>query len=850
MDRNIELLAPAGDWEAFIAAVENGADAVYLGGKLLNARQYAGNFDDDQLKEALSYAHIRDTKIYLAMNTIISDNEMAEGVKFAEKAYLMGIDGIIVQDIGFAALLRKILPDLPVHASTQMTIYNLDGVKALEKAGFKRVILARELSIEEIKYITERSNAEIEIFVHGALCISYSGQCLMSSMIGGRSGNRGKCAQPCRLVYELVDKGLDSKQTKKDLRFKQKGYILSPKDLCLVKDLKKAAESGVKALKIEGRMKSPEYVATVVRIYRKYLDKVIKALHDDGNKEIDIDEKDLKDLAQVFNRGGFSKGYFFGKTGRDMMSYEKPKNWGVFLGKVISFNSSSGKVKIKLEEDLSIGDGIEIWSNEEDSPGNIVTEIVLNGKNMSTAAKGSIVDIGTFKGRIFKGNAVYKTSDKTLNSAARESFREGNKKKIGINGTIHVENEKPVVFTVEDDRGNRISIDSGYIPEVAVTKPITNERLIQQLNKTGSTPYRFDKLNIILGDNLSVPISKINEIRRKALDKLSEKRAKPYSRALPEDAVTRGKDLEYFLEKSTGKAETADSNLKKPKLSVLFRNVVENIDYSGLNADRLYLPFKWFTNKDADKVIKQCRTERIEVFAWIPAVTRGNFERFLKKMAEVAIDKGVDGILAGNIGTIEYFSKYRGLTIAGDFSLNVFNSFSVNEIKRLGLSAITLSVELTLKQIEKLKNISGISKEVIVYGRIPLMTSEYCPVGSLLGKFGAGSKCSGGCESGIYSLKDRKGKRFPVLCDKMDCRSIIFNSDTHFLADSMDAIIDSGVDIVRLDFIDEDPSEISETISLYREAIERGESALGEHAGHIDRIKSRGFTKGHYFRGV
>jgi len=850
MDRNIELLAPAGNWDAFLAAVENGADAVYLGGRLLNARQYAENFDDGQLKEALTYAHIRDTKIYLAMNTLISDGEIAEAVKFAEKAYLMGIDGIIVQDIGFAALLRKALPDLDIHASTQMTIYNLDGVKVLEKIGFKRVVLARELSVDEIKYIADNSNVEIEIFVHGALCISYSGQCLMSSMIGGRSGNRGKCAQPCRLSYELAAENLDSNEKAKDLRHIQKGYILSPKDLCLVNDLKKVAESGAKALKIEGRMKSPEYVATVVRIYRKYLDEALKDQNDDGRRETDVDEKDLKDLAQVFNRGGFSKGYFFGKTGRDMMSYEKPKNWGVFLGKIISYDRMNGRARIKLEEELSIGDGIEIWNNEEDSPGNIVTEIIHNGKNVSVAAKGSIVDVGSLKGKIFKGNAVYKTSDKMLNTAARDSFREGNKKKVGIKGAIHVENGKPVVFTVEDMRGNRISIDSGYIPEAAVTKPITAERLIQQLNKTGSTPYRFEEINVKLDDNLSVPVSKVNEIRREALDKLSKRRAKPYSRIPLENSEIKALEMEYFPENRIWEIERTDNILKKPKLSVLFRNTVGNTDYSDLNVDRLYLPFKWFICKDADKTLKQCQEKRIEVFAWVPSVTRGNYDRFLKERAETVIEKGVDGILVGNIGTIEYFLNFPELMIAGDFPLNVFNSFSINEMKRLGLSGITLSVELTLRQIENFRNISGIYTEAIVYGRIPLMTSEYCPVGSIVGKFDTTSKCTGACEKGMYFLKDRMGKKFPVLCDRIDCRSTIFNSDTHFLADNVDRITDSGVDIVRLDFTDEKPSEIYETINMYREIIERGTGALSKSAEFVDRIKSRGFTKGHYFRGV
>ena len=469
---------------------------------------------------------------------------------------------------------------------------------------------------------------------------------------------------------------------------------------------------------------------------------------------------------------------------------------------------------------------------------------------MNTAVKGSIVDVGSFRGRIFKGSAVYKTSDRMLNTAAKESFREGNVKKTGITGTIHIEDKKPVVLIVEDDRGNRISIDGGYIPEKAVSKAITTERIMQQLSKTGSTPYRFDNLYVILDDDLSVPISKINEIRREALDRLSEKRAEPYSRVLLNGSSIKYKDLEYFLENNKGEGETTAKTSAKPKLSVLFHNTAENVDYSDLNVDRLYLPFRWFINKDADRILKQCRTKGIEAFAWIPAVTRGNYDRLLKEMAETVISKGVDGILAANIGTVEYFSKFPGLMIAGDFPLNVYNSFSIHEMKKLGLNSITLSLELTLKQIENFRSISGILKEAVVYGRIPLMTSEYCPVGSLAGNFNTDSKCTGACEKGVYSLKDRKGKWFPVFCDRIDCRSTIFNSDIHFLADNMDRILNSGVDIVRLIFTDEKPPEISETINLHREIIDRGSGALDEYVQLIGRIKSRGFTKGHYFRGV
>lgn len=305
-----ELLSPVGDFECLKAAVQNGADAVYFGASQFSARASAKNFDLEELKNAIEYAKLRNVKTNLTLNTLIKNDEFEDAVFLASKAYEFGIDAIIVQDLGLAKFLINNFPDLHIHASTQMTVHNLEGVKLLEKLGFKRVVLARELSSLEIKQICENSDIEIEAFVHGALCMSYSGRCLFSSMIGGRSGNRGKCAQPCRLPYELVC----------DNNVLDKGYLLSPRDLCSLEFLPELVNSGVKCYKIEGRMKTPEYVATVTRIYRKYLDKII------NNEPYIIDNKDKKDLMQVFNRGNFSSGHFFSSENKDLVYSEKSNN--------------------------------------------------------------------------------------------------------------------------------------------------------------------------------------------------------------------------------------------------------------------------------------------------------------------------------------------------------------------------------------------------------------------------------------------------------------------------------------------------------------------------------------------
>ena len=839
MKRKIELLAPAGSWEAFVAAVENGTDAVYLGGRLFNARQFASNFDGEQLKKALDYAHVRGVNIYLALNTLVLDDEIKDAMAFAEEAYLAGIDGVIVQDLGLAGLLRQSLPDLGLHASTQMTVYNLEGVRTLEKLGFSRVVPARELSLEEIRHIAENTSLEIEVFVHGALCVSYSGQCLMSSIIGGRSGNRGKCAQPCRLPYELVRESQDSRKRRETITA---GYLLSPKDLCSVNQLRQIKEAGVKALKIEGRMKSPEYVATVVRIYRKYLDSMPDDRNNPGKKGIDA--KDLRDLSQVFNRGGFSEGYLNGKTGRDMMCFEKPKNWGIYLGETMSYDRTSNSVRIKLEEDLALGDGVEVWNGENDSPGALVSEIRLNGKRVDTALKNSIVDIGSIKGRVAKGNKVYKTSDRMLNEIAKETYSGKNFKKIFINGKITLKSELPVTLRVSDEAGNEITSSGGYIPEKAVKRPLTVERVLEQLNKTGSTPFHFKDIDIELDEDISVPVSEINNIRRNALDELEQKRAVKYSRNISDDCLERTEKMLHFPGNSR-------NMIKDVKISVLFYSIKDSCDFRDLEADRIYIPFDALLNKKVPTLLSTCREKGCEVYVRFPSITRGNYDGLIKANIRLLEEFGIEGVLAGSLGLLEHLKSLQSLRIMGDYPLNVLNSFAMEELAELKLEGAVLSPELNLKQINRLGKKPGFMTEAIVYGRLPLMTSEYCPAGSTEGNFSSCSKCSMPCGKGNYRLKDRMGMEFPLLCDKIDCRSTIFNSNVLLTLESLDQIRDSGVDRVRIDITDEGFDETAEIVNMHREAVKNGYArAAGKYGSLIERIKSRGFTKGHYFRGV
>ncbi|NTV88775.1 MAG: U32 family peptidase [Clostridiales bacterium] len=868
MNRRIELLAPAGDMEAFRAAVENGADAVYLGGKLFNARQSAGNFEDEELGEAIRYAHVRGVNVYLTMNTLIDGSEMEQAVEYAGKAYYMGIDAIIVQDLGFAMLLRRSYPELPLHASTQMTIYNREGAKTLENLGFKRVVTARELSLGEIGEISASTGMEVEVFVHGALCISYSGQCLMSSIIGGRSGNRGRCAQPCRLPYSLIrpsDKeyglssGMRRKPTASAVSAGSGKYLLSPKDLCGLGQLEGLISAGVRSLKIEGRMKNPEYVAIVVRTYRKYLDRLETALDrnaqipDSGSGLDSVEPEDMKKLKQIFNRGGFTDAYLAGKKGGDMMSWDKPKNHGIYIGKVLSYNSGNGVAEIRLEDDLATGDGIEIWTGEDESPGCIVSEMKIKGQAVKGASAGETVFAGVVRGNVLRDCRVYKTSDKALNEEARETYAGKPLRRIALFGTAVLEKGKPFIFAAHDNEGNEARAEGVLKAETAVKTPMTKERIYEQLSKTGSTPFVFNSIDIKLDEGTVIPISEINEVRRLVTSRLEELRADRASKVQSDASAAALKADSTVASK---KPETAG----KGRLALYIHQMDDKIDYSKLPADRLYLPFKELLKEAGLKKAEECKAAGREVFAWLPSVTRGAYDMLLRENKAEGIFDKLDGVLAGNPGSIGLLDGRREphempgtghFKVMGDLSLNIFNEWSAREAVKIGFDGVTISPELTLAQtFEIAERCSNIELEAIVYGRLPIMTSEYCPQGCIDGGFSSINSCGGSCTKGAYRLKDRLGIEFPVIGDSLVCRSTILNSSCLFVPDILEKLHSKGVDIFRLYIFEEQEAEIIKIAELHREYLEHGKAAAARNSEFVSGLRLKGSTKGHYFRGV
>lgn len=500
--KKIELLAPAGNMECLKAAVMAGCDAVYLGGNHFGARAFSRNFSDEEIVEAIKYCHLYGVRLYITVNTLIYDDEVDDFLKYIEFIHKNNVDGIIIQDLGMFDLVRKTFPELEIHASTQMHIHNLDGVKMMEKLGMKRVVLARETSIDEIERIKKNTSVDLEIFIHGALCISYSGQCLMSSLIGGRSGNRGTCAGSCRLKYDIIDK-FGKKLNDFD-------YPLSTKDLNSIESIGRLIDIGVSSLKIEGRMKSKEYVYMVVSLYREAID----SYYNYGR--VFINDKKLRMLRKIFNRE-YTKGFLNNVLNDDIINGYRPNHMGVMIGKVINYNN--GMAMIKLNDRLVIGSGLRIIGKEKDV-GVSVNEFYINGKLVKEANKGDTISIKV-NDSVMVNDLVIITLDKEINEVIDREIKK-NSRKVKIMGCFEAKIGENVSFRISD--GINEVIEMGSICQRAKKVPLMESDIRDKLNKLGDTVYEYSELKISMDDNIFIPIKEINEIRRMVISLLDEKR--------------------------------------------------------------------------------------------------------------------------------------------------------------------------------------------------------------------------------------------------------------------------------------------------------------------------------------
>lgn len=776
-----ELLSPAGSFESLKAAVSNGCDAVYFGASGFNARNSAENIKEDKLKEAIDYCHGRGVKCYITFNTLYRKEEFKELMKTAEKIYSFGADAFIVSDMGFIGVLNRFF-DIPLHASTQMSAHSLEDVKYLESIGFDHINIARELSIESIKHITASTEAEIECFAHGALCVCYSGRCLMSSFFGGRSGNRGQCAQPCRLDYRL----------KKDNTEIAKGAMLSPKDLMTLPMLGQLMEAGVSTLKIEGRMRTPEYTAITTQAYRRAIDAII------SGEKIESAEKDL---LQIFNRGGsFTSGYLADAKGTDMITLESSKSTGRKIGEVLSYNKATGLCTILLEEELFPGDGIEIYKK------NVGTGI---NKNYSFG----IIKV-KLSGDIDKGDQVYKSYDKSLGDRATKTYEKDNAR-LKLKGRITAKTGAPLKLTVY--RGNvSVSMEGATVME-AEKAALTPDELAGRMKKTGDTSFILDIEGIDADNNIFIPIKEINSLRRAVLEAFNEKYISSFEREIPK----------Y-------KWDTPMIKPDKKKLTVL---VSDKAQFMAAVKAKPYLIYVEGTadNSTEKQFYIDNKGTSLLYFA-LPHINTDSIDELISVLEESAID----GYLVRTLGQL-YILAETAKGISLDYTLNTFNPSSVQALNEYDIK--TLSPELS---IEDLKHF-GAGCECIIHGRMPLMITEQCPIGNFAAGEKSGKYCNLRNHGDNYVLVDRKNLAMPLKCDCSSCIAVIYNFATTYTLNKAGDMARLNTEYLRLQFTDENPDAVYHLTAGYINKVIKN---IQDDKQIMDMYVPEDITNGHFYRGA
>lgn len=773
-----EILSPAGSEKCAAAAVNSGCDAIYIGGRAFNARRFADSPSDEQLREIIRQAHLRGVKVHITLNTLYKDNELNDVLSFASKMYSYGADAFIIQDLGFFSLVKAYFPLISAHASTQLTIHSPAQAQFFISLGFDRIVLGRELSLKEVREIVKSTDAETEVFVHGALCVSYSGRCLMSSMLGGRSGNRGSCAQPCRKSYRLVSESGTAAE----------GCLLSPKDNCMIEHTGELLGSGVTSWKIEGRMKSPEYVALVTAMYRKYADNPSA-----------VAPYDKKRLTQIFNRGGeLGTGCWFSHSGKSLIS-DSPKNTGICIGTVSRTGGKS--CTIHLTDSVCRGDGIEIWTKGKHT-GTSISEDARAGEYITVRTDAPTA----------KGDLVYKTYDKALSDSLKNccsTYTRRSKVKAGLTARAGA----PLVLRLTHESGVSIECE-GPVPEAALNSPIHFDDLTGQLSKTGNTPFEIEFEDGSCED-LYVPLSALKQFKRNACDKLE--------RAVEEHFSRERVHTEYTPSSTASAANTRlavqlyDSTLADTVLEF------DNID--------IYCELDSYSIKNAERLIKKAHSMGSRLFFALPAAEKSDTREQNAAYIDRLEGTELDGYLMRNLYKINTKKE-----LIGDFTLNTFNSAALALLKHY-FGRVALSPELNLKE---LKPLCGIGTEVVAYGRLPLMTTQHCPVGVHMAHKHGGKYCGMKDTHAKCMLIDEKNAAFPIITQCTGCTALIFNSSPIYTADKFGDILKLENESIRLTFTTESSDEIRSMIKLYISAL----------AGEKITARPENITRGHFYRGV
>ena len=760
-----ELLSPCGNFDCVKAAVNAGADAVYLGGQLFNARAFASNFDNAELEKVCDLCHRFGVKVYVTVNTLYKDEEFELLLPFIDSLYTMGADGLIMQDPGAIRLTRQHWPDLPVHASTQLTANCLEDVLEMEALGLRTVVLSRELSLDEIRHIAANTAMRVETFIHGALCVSYSGQCLMSSVLGNRSGNRGKCAQNCRLPYRLAQSG-------KELA---SGHLLSTKDICTLPLLPELLDAGVVSLKIEGRMKTPEYVAGVTGIYRKYLD-----LYYSG-KPYRVDPEDMRILRQLFNRGNFSEGYLRTHSGFSMMCPTHPKAWGVKAGKVLSYDGKKRQAAVRFDRDMVPGDGIEIRTGGDDGTGCYVEKPCGAGDKLFLRVEGPVA----------KDQAVYQTYDKRLMDSLKPLYAAVTRK-AHVSGKIRLHQGEPSELTFTNDRC--FARVYGEEPVPAQNQPLTPETIREQIAKLGSTIFTLDDLTVEMDEGIFLNRSALNELKNRAAQALEEhltassKRiSRPAAPEMPSGSPASPEKTLTVSVRGTGAFEAA-------------------LQCASVSA--IYLEMRPELMEDLTGLTCAAHREGKKLFIRLPRIFRDYVQKNIAPWLEQCKTTAIDGFIISSLGHY-HAVKDQKKAIRVDFTGNVLNSRSAAFWGTLGAEKTAVSPEMSVEEINALADRSR--TELLAYGRLPLMVTHQCPIGNFAGGKKDRIRCQKAGHREPYTLLSDKGN-FPLDTDCRNCVCTILSEEPLDIRDGIHAF---NADTFRLDFTTESPDEVRQILKTY-----------------------------------
>lgn len=808
---DIELLAPAGDWECMRAAVANGADAIFFGVEKFNARARANNFRSEELPEIMAFLHTYGVKGFLTFNILVFEDELRDAQKLIDMCIDAGVDAVIVQDLGLVKLIREMSPDFPIHGSTQMTITSPEAVEFTKPFFMERVVLGRENNLKQIRTIGEQAKLPMEVFVHGALCVSYSGQCLTSEMWGGRSANRGECAQACRLPYDLMVDG--ERKPMGDV-----AYLLSPKDLAAIDLLPELIEAGVTSFKIEGRLKSPEYVANVVSKYRAAIDKYFDGDRSKPSKE------EVRELQQSFSRG-FTHGFLEGTNNKKLVEGTFPKSRGVYLGKVERIMRDA--VTVRLDAPVKRGDGIVFDAGDpaKKEEGGRVYDLRRHGvKIEGEAQEGTLIELVAGRNdvdlrKVHVGDRIWKTSDPALDRRLRASFETDKPYRVF---PLHVKvsgkaGEPLHTIWTDMNKGTSVEAASELELELAQKRPMDAALLEEQLGRLGGTVFQLEQLEIALEGDVILPIRELNRLRREAVEQLAGERPKP--------PVYTKYDVDAFADAQSRLEPAGERTValtgSKAELTVLCRSVEQVEAAVQTDASFIYADFEFI--KQFPAAIAAARQAGKPIALATPRIHMPNENGYHANILKLK----PDAVLVRNTGALYYYLRARAAQpdepfpkLIGDFSLNAANHKAVNLFLEAGLDIVTPSYDLNIQQMVDLLEQSQTSRmEVVIHQHLPMFHTEHCVYCTFLSEGTDYTNCGRPCEEHRISLQDRIGMSHPVRVDE-GCRNTVYNAIEQSGSEYIRNFLELGVASFRVEFLEESAGQVHEVLSLYRDALD------------------------------